>query len=32
LPDYQNFLLIIFQQNYFGGPTKLFSDVYPATF
>jgi len=26
-------LLIIFQQNYFDGPTKkLFSDLYPAKF
>jgi len=35
LPDYQNFLqhysiFLSFQQNYFDGPTKSFSDLYPA--
>jgi len=24
--------LFKFQQNYFDGPTKLFSDLYPAEF
>jgi len=25
-------LFLRFQQNYFDGPTKLFSDLYPAKF
>jgi len=33
--EYRNFLqyrslFVWFQQNYFDGPTKLFSDLYPA--
>jgi len=37
LLEYQNLLqhcslFLSFQQNYFDGPTKFFSDLYPAKF